>query len=113
MSDEITVHGMKIAPSVLDTIVTLAIGEVDGVACSSSGHGIGGLVNRASGRAIEFSLDEAGDFAVAVHVTAVYGRPLRDIAAKVQAGVADAIRSQVGANVSSVDVYIDDIEFLE
>ena len=113
MTEEITLDGMKVAPAVLDTIVTLAVESVDGVACSSSGQGIGGLMNRAAGKAVDFSLDESGQFAVAVHITAVYGMPLRDTAVRVQAEVADAIKSQVGVAVSSVDVYIDDIEFPE
>ncbi|MBE0417351.1 MAG: Asp23/Gls24 family envelope stress response protein [Coriobacteriia bacterium] len=111
MSDEIVLDGMKIAPSVLDTIVTMAVEGVEGVAFSSSGQGIGGLMNRAAGKAVEFVLNDAGEVSVCVHVTAVYGTPLMEIGKKVQAEVADAIRSQVGATVSSVDVFIDGIEF--
>ena len=111
MSDEITLDGMKIAPSVLDTIVTMAVQSVEGVVCSSSGQGIGGLMNRAAGKAVDFSLSDEGEVSVAVHVTAVYGTPLMDIGKKVKAEVADAIKSQVGASVASVDVFIDGIEF--
>lgn len=111
MSDEITLDGMKIAPSVLDTIVTMAVQGVEGVVCSSSGQGISGLMNRAAGKAVDFSLSDKGEVSVAVHVTAVYGTPLMDIGKKVKAEVADAIKSQVGASVASVDVFIDGIEF--
>lgn len=113
MSDEITLDGMKIVPSVLDTIVTLAVEGVDGVVASSSGQGIGGLVNRAAGKAVEFAVDDDGRIAVSVHLRAVYGTPLKELGARVQSAVADAIRSQVGAKVASVDVYIDSIEFSE
>jgi uncharacterized alkaline shock family protein YloU len=111
MSEEIRLDGMNIAPAVLDTIVTMAVEGVEGVACASSGQGIGGLMNRAAGKAVEFSLNDQGEVAVGVHVTAVYGTPLMEIGKKVKAEVADAIRSQVGAGVASVDVFIDGIEF--
>ncbi len=111
MSEEIKLEGMKIAPGVLDTIVTMAVKNVDGVVYSSSGQGFGGLVNRASGKAVEFCVNDQGEVAVCVHLAAVYGTPLRDIGKKVQSEVTDAIRSQVGVKVASVDVFIDDIEF--
>lgn len=111
MSEEIRVAGLGVAPGVLDTIVTMAIDDIEGVAFSSSGHGIGGIVNRASGKAVEFTVDEEDAVNVRLHITAIYGMPLRVLAAKVQERVADAIRSQVGATVGTVDVYIDGIEF--
>lgn len=111
MGEEITLEGMKIAPSVLDTIVTMAVQGVEGIASSSSGQGLGGLVNRASGKAVDFALTDEGRIAVCVHVTATYGTPLMELGKRVQAVVADAIRSQVGAPVASVDVFIDDIQF--
>jgi len=111
MSDEIRLEGLGVAPGVLDTIVTLAVQGIDGLAFASSGQGIGGLVKRASGKAVEFTVDDDGAVGVRVHITAVYGTPLMDVARAVQAAVADAIQSQVGASVSAVDVYIDDIEF--
>ena len=111
MSDEITLDGMKIAPGVLDTIVTMAVQGVEGIASSSSGHGLGGFVNRAAGKAVEFALNDAGEITVCVHVRAVYGTQLMDLGKRVQSVVTDAIRSQVGAEVASVDVFIDGIEF--
>ena len=111
MSEEIRVAGLGVAPGVLDTIVTLAIEGIEGVAFSSSGQGFGGIVNRASGKAVDFRIDDDGAVDVKLHITAVYGVPLREVALKVQACVADAIESQVGATVGAVDVFIDGIEF--
>lgn len=111
MSDEITLDGMKIAPAVLDTIVTMAVQGLEGVASSSSGQGIGGIVNRAAGKAVDFALTDQGEISVCVHVTAVYGTPLMDLGKRIQAVVSDAIKSQVGAGVASVDVFIDGIVF--
>lgn len=111
MADEIALNGMKIAPSVLDTIVTMAVQGVEGVASSSSGQGFGGLMNRASGRAVEFSLTDDGEIAVCVHLRALYPTPLMDLGVRVRVAVSDAIRTQVGAEVAWVDVYVDGIEF--
>jgi len=111
MSDEITLGGMKIAPAVLDTIVTMAVQGIEGVASFSSGQGLGGIVNRAAGKAVEFALTDQGELAVCVHVTAVYGTPLMELGRRIQEVVFDAIKSQVGADVASVDVFIDGIEF--
>ncbi|MBS3957635.1 MAG: Asp23/Gls24 family envelope stress response protein [Clostridiales bacterium] len=111
MSEEIRLPGLTIAPSVLDTIITLAVNQVEGVAFASSGQGLGGLVNRAAGKAVEVSSAEDGAVTVSVHITVRYGMPIHTVARTVQEAVADSIRSQVGTKVDSVDVYVDGIEF--
>jgi len=111
MTDEIRIEGLGVAPAVLDTIVTLAVNDVAGVVFSSSGLGIGGIVNRASGKAVDFKMDDDGAIAITVHITVEYGTPLRTVAGNVQTAVADAIASQVGARVAAVNVYVDGIEF--
>lgn len=111
MSEEIRLQGVTIAPSVLDTIITLAVNQVEGVAFASSGQGLGGLVNRAAGKAVEVSSAEDGSVTVGVHITVAYGIPIHTVARSVQDAVAESIRSQVGAPVAAVDVYVDGIEF--
>ena len=111
MSDEIRLQGLCVAPSVLDTIVTLAVKGVEGVVFASSGQGIGGLVNRASGKAVEFQVTDESAVTVTVHIKVEYGVALRDVARNVQVAVADAISSQVGSPVEAVNVYVDGIEF--
>lgn len=111
MSEEIRVAGLGVAPGVMETIVAIAITDIDGVCFVSSAQGIGGIVNRASGKAVDFTVDDSGAVNVRLHITAIYGKPLRVLATKVQERVADAIQSQVGATVGAVDVYIDGIEF--
>ena len=39
------------------------------------------------------------------------GRVIPDVAANVRQAVSDAVSTQVGAKVSSVDVYVDGIQF--
>lgn len=113
MSDEIIIEGLGLASGVLETIVSIATEQVPGVACVCN-PGLAGLVgkaNKAGSRLIEVGTDDSGAVTVAVHIQAEYGAPLREIAGGVQASIADAMRSQVGAEVASVDVFIDGIVF--
>jgi len=110
---ELRLEGLDVAPGVIETIITLAAEGVDGVACVDS-QGLAGLMQKA-GRPghVEVSLADDDKFAVVVHITVKYGRPLREIAADVQSSVADALLSQTGHAASTVDVYIDSITFPE
>lgn len=116
MSEEIRLEGLGVAPGVLDTIVTLAAEGVDGIAAVGS-PGIAGLVQRGArkgaSRAVDVCVEEGGALAVTVHVRVVYGRKLRDVATLVQAAVTEALTSQVGVDVASVDVYVDGLVFPE
>ncbi len=112
MSDEIRLEGLGVAPGVLETIVTLAAGSVEGVAHVGT-PGLAGVVKKkGAAKSVEFDMGEDG-MSVAVHVHAEYGRPLRAVARAVQEAVADALESQVGNDVASVDVFVDGIVFAE
>lgn len=111
MTDEIKLEGLGLAPGVLETIITLAAEQVSGVACICT-HGLAGKVGKGkSSRLIDVTIDEAGAATAVLHLQAEYGTPLRDVARGVQEAVADAIASQVGVPVNSVDVFIDGINF--
>ena len=113
MSDEIRLEGLGVAPGVIETIVTLAAEGVDGVAGICAGQGLAQFaqkVNKQAPRAIEFEL-ENDKISISVHVEIVYGKPLHAIAKEIQAAVADAISSQVGAEVDQVTVFVDSITF--
>lgn len=113
MSTEMRFEGLDVAPGVLETIVTLAATEVDGVACID-GSGLAGLMQKAGRtKSVEVAVAEDGGFAVTVHMSVAYGRPLRAVAADVQKAVADALQSQTGHAASTVDVFIDAIVFPE
>jgi uncharacterized alkaline shock family protein YloU len=90
--------------------VQLAAGQVEGVACVDSST-LSKLSRPAKGT--EVTLDEDGRFVVTIHVTAVFGRPLRQLGAAVQDAVSDALESQTGHSASRVDVFIDAIQFPE
>lgn len=110
MTDEIKIDGLGLAPGVLETIVTLAVEQVPGV-FGVNPPGLAGKVAKPGSRQIEVTVDEDAAVAVVVHVHAVYGTPLPQVAEGIKDSVADAIASQVGAKVASVDVFIDGITF--
>jgi uncharacterized alkaline shock family protein YloU len=110
MPAELSLEGLDIAPGVVETMVQLAAGSVEGVAAVDSSPL--GKLSRAT-KGTEVSLDDDGRFIVSLHITAVYGRPLRQLAAAVQDAVSDALESQTGHSASCVDVYVDAIQFPE
>jgi len=116
MSDEVRLEGLGVAPGVLDTIVTVATEGVEGVAAVGA-PGIAGLVQKGSrkgtSRAVDVTVNEDGSLTAAIHVQAVYGFKLREVAAQVQAVVTDALSSQVGVDVAGVDVFVDGLVFPE
>ncbi len=115
MTEEIHFEGLGIAPGVLDTIVTVATQGVDGVAAIGAA-GIAGIVQRGrkgTARPVDICHTEDGGISVTVHVQIEYGRNLRDVGAAVQQAVAEAMKSQVGVEVESVDVYVDGVVFAE
>ncbi len=114
MSEEIKLEGLGLAPGVIDTIVTLAAEAVDGVA-GVGASGLAGLVqkgvSKGASKGIEVAATDDGSMCLTVHIHVVYGQQLLEVGRNVQAAVSDAIASQVGIPLSSVDVCIDGITF--
>ena len=114
MSEEIKLEGLGIAPEVIEKIITMAAQDVDGVAGVCTGQSLTQraqkAVSKQSARCIEVEVEPEG-VAVDVHVEIEYGKPLHAVAVDVQEAVADAIKSQVGAEVASVDVFVDGVVF--
>ena len=110
MPAELSLEGLDIAPGVVETMVQLAAGQVDGVVCIDT-SALGKLSR--SIKAVEVALDEDGRFVVTIHITALYGRPLRQLGAAVQDAISDALESQTGHSASRVDIFIDAIQFPE
>lgn len=111
MTDEIRVEGLGLKPGVLDRIVMLAAAQVEGVA-SVCGQGMAGLVQKgAPAKGLEVAVSEDGRVSIDIHIEAEYGRPLHAIASALQEAIADAIKSQIGAPIESVDVFIDGVAF--
>ena len=103
---DINTESMAIAPGVVETIVTLAVRDVAGVASvGAAPSGIRSLLSfkqSVQGVSVNVSHDNTVDVAVSLRVQS--GRSLHDIAA-------DAVLSQVGLTVSRVDIRVDGIVF--
>ena len=114
---DVNIKGMVLAEGVVETIVALACKDIDGVAAvggQAAASAVDGILTTIGQRAplAEVEVAAEGDaLAVGVHVAAIYGRPLPEVAASVREAVANAILTQVGVDVARIDVYIDAIHF--
>ena len=115
----IELDGVSIAPGVVETIISLAAAEVPG----GSGVGTAGAISAIAaafnaGKAIpttgiKLAKGEDGKLSVEITIQAYYGYRLTEVAENVRLAIADAIKGQTGADVASVDVYVDGLSFEE
>ncbi|MDR3307675.1 MAG: Asp23/Gls24 family envelope stress response protein [Coriobacteriales bacterium] len=116
MEDKLDIEGLTIAPGVVETIIALAVGQVEGVALVGSSKLPGGALtvlgkkNSAPGILV---LEDDGIITVEVHVQVYYGFRLPEIAANIRQAVYDALTGQVGIEVQVVNVVVDAIQFAE
>ena len=111
---DLNIEGLAIAPGVIETIVSLAARDVAGVAGigDASTSGILTLIGgKPSTQGIEVDVDENNELQVSIKIVVESGNVLPDVAANVRRAIADAVNTQIGATVGSVDVYIDGIQF--
>ena len=105
-----------IAPGVAESIVALAIAQVEGVAqvgqkaVSVSGGVLGALSKKPSNIGV-LILEEEGQITVEVHLKLYYGYRLQEVAANIRATVADALLAQACIQVARVNITIDGIIF--
>ena len=114
MTDQMNVEGLSIAPGVMETIISVAASEVDGVASLGSFATTGirsMLASKPSTSGIETKMGDDSKLSVAVHVEVYYGYVLPELAAQLRSAIAEALATQAGVEVSSVDVYIDGLQF--
>ena len=114
MSEELYVDGLGLAPGVMETIVAIAAKDVDGVASVGSST-MTGLRARFSSKkadpAIGVTMGEDQQINVAVHIDVQYGKVIPEVAANVRSAVVDAVATQVGFPIASVDVFVDNVVF--
>lgn len=113
---DLNINGMAIASTVVDTIVSIAAKDVEGIASvgspASATDGImQALGAKPASSGIEVDVGDDEKLHVAIRVEVYYGYVLPEVAAKLRTAIADAVSSQVGVEVGSVDVYIDGIQF--
>ncbi|MGI6591628.1 MAG: Asp23/Gls24 family envelope stress response protein [Eggerthellaceae bacterium] len=108
--------GMAITHNVVETIISLALKEVDDVA--SVGTPSANLIhqvfrNNTADQGVEVETDDQNRLLITLHLNVRYGKPLPDIADEVRAAVSDAIATQLGMEVARIDIYIDSIRFAD
>ena len=101
---------MAIAPGVVETIVTLAVRDVAGVASvGAAPSGIRSLLSfKQSAQGVSVNVADDNTVDVAVSLRVLSGHSLND---NVRKSVSDAVLSQVGLTVSRVDIRVDGIVF--
>ncbi|MDI9589735.1 MAG: Asp23/Gls24 family envelope stress response protein [Acidobacteriota bacterium] len=114
--NELRISGLSVSQGVVTTIVARASEAVEGVARVGGNDIASSLVRVFTSRSIapESSVEAEvvdGELRVGVHLAVFYGYPFTKLAASVREAVAGAIASQVGVEVSSVDVCIDSLVF--
>lgn len=111
---DLNIDGMAIAPGVVETIISLAARDVDGVESvgDPTTSGIMSFIGgKPSTQGIEVAKGEDDALYVSARLFVKSGYVLPDVAANVRQAIADAVETQVGAKVGAVDIFIDGIHF--
>ena len=112
---DVELDGMVISQNVVETIVTLAAADVEGVAqigqTSITGGIMAALQAKPTMQGVEVDKTDEGGLVIGVHLEVVYGSVLPDVAAAVREKVADAVQLQLGVPVGAIDIYIDGVRF--
>lgn len=113
MTNNLNANGMSVAPGVVDTIIAIAVEDVEGVAgiVQNAASLRSYISGKASHSGIETTVEDDGKLHIVLHIEVVYGNVLPELAAKVRQSVSDALLVQVGVEVSSIDIFIDGIVF--
>jgi uncharacterized alkaline shock family protein YloU len=102
---------------VVETIISLAVAQVDGVAQVTApgfpGNVVSALNKKHAVSGIIIMAEDDGQITVAVHVQVYYGYRLQEVADSIRLAVADTMSGQIGIQLASVDVYVDGIQFPE
>ncbi len=113
MTDAADANAMKLAPGVVDTIISITASEVEGIA-SVGTRSTGGIRSMFQSKSYNSGIDtslEDGKLAVSIHIDVYYGYVLPELAEKLREAIVDALLVQAGLEVSRVDIYVDGIQF--
>jgi uncharacterized alkaline shock family protein YloU len=106
---------MALADGVAETIISIAVQDVDGVASigGSSQSGLSSFfATKPPTQGIDVQANDDDTLTVALRIEVYYGYVLPEVADQVRSAVSNAVLSQIGLRVGSVDVYIDGIRFV-
>lgn len=116
MDNELYIGGIGINKEVVATIVSQAASKVEGVASVGGNDITSSLISVITSRsvsperAVECSVD--GDkLNVSVRLAVFYGYPFTKLADDVRSAISNAVTSQIGTELSAVDVMIDSLVF--
>ena len=108
---EIYVHassGQRLSGSETRNINRSYPGRTDGTFTEKMSYGVTQLIEQ---EGIDITVDEEDKLHISIRVDVYYGYVLPDLAANIRQAISDAVTSQVGIPVGSVDVYIDGLQF--
>lgn len=115
MDDKLMSEGLTIAPGVVETIVSLAVAQIEGVAQVGapglSDSVISAFNKKHPAQGILITADENKVITVTVHVQVFCGYRLQEVADTIRVVVVDTLEGQVGIKASAVEVFIDGIQF--
>lgn len=116
MSSELVISGIGVSRDVVSTIVSMAAERVEGVASVGENAIASGLISVFTAKPVSnepaVESDVCDDkLVVSVRLSVFYGYPFTKLAEDVRRAVAAAVNSQMGVDVSRVDVYIDNLVF--
>lgn len=113
MSD-LNIGGMALADGVIETIIAIAVKDVEGVASvgtpSTSGL-LAQMKTKPSTQGIDVEVNDDDTVTVSVRIEVFFGQVLPDVADRVRESVSDAVLTQVGVKVAAVNVFIDGLRF--
>lgn len=116
MEGELVISGIGVAKSVVATIVSMAAEHVEGVASVGENAIASGLISVFTARPVSSeppveSSVEDDKLMLSIRLSVFYGYPFTKLAADVRRAVAAAVSSQMGVEVGSVDICIDNLVF--
>ena len=116
MKGELVISGIGVSQSVVATIVSQAVTRVEGVASVGENAITSSLISVFTSRsvadepAVESEVID-GKLCTSVRLSVFYGYSFTKLAEDVRNAVASAIKSQMGVEVGSVNVSIDNLVF--
>ena len=115
---EFVIDGTTIAPGVAETIIAVAVSDVDGVANVGNSGPMSSLTAIYSGRlpktsGIDLVIDDEKSVSVSFPIQIYYGYRLSDVAEKVRKAVVNSLKAQLSLNVNKIDIQIDGIQSKE
>jgi uncharacterized alkaline shock family protein YloU len=102
-----------IAPDVLSTIIRLTALEVDGVSrVAQIPSSVNTLFSRTREEGVQITVEEDGRVYADLHLILTDKANIRETSKKVQEEVSLAISKMVGMDVGTINVHIEDIDYL-